>query len=81
MNPLGVFIEEVDGRLVVLDQARNAMHTFNETASLIWKALKNGQSTQEIAAALTEQYQVSPEVALGDVEDMRREFRRLRILN
>ena len=40
----------------------------NPTSLLIWNGVAAGKSSQEIALALTEQYEVSEEKALADVE-------------
>ena len=46
----------------------NGMLTLNDTGALLWKVLEKGGSREEMADALTEEYDVSREVALADTE-------------
>lgn len=47
----------------------HGMLTLNETGALLWQALEQGGSREELAAALTKEYAVSMEIALADVDE------------
>lgn len=47
----------------------HGMLTMNETGALLWKALEQGASREELADTLTKEYAVSMEIALADVDD------------
>ncbi len=49
--------------------ALNAMITFNETGAFIWKKLEENLSNDQIAKALTLEYNVTHQQALADVEE------------
>lgn len=44
----------------------NGMINLNETGALLWQKLENGADLDELVAALTAEYNVSPEVARED---------------
>lgn len=46
----------------------NSMIKLNETAHLMWKKIEEGSSKEDIAKAISEEYNVDKETALGDVK-------------
>ena len=46
----------------------NGMLTLNETGAVLWQALEKGGDVQDLANALTAEYDVSAEQAKQDVE-------------
>ena len=58
---------EVNGETLVLDSRAELIHQLNPTATFIWKHARNGRSDDEIAAALTENFDVEIETARRDV--------------
>ena len=46
----------------------DGMLTLNETGVVLWKAMENGCDKSALVKALTDEYDVSEEVALTDVE-------------
>jgi len=50
------------------------MHELNDTGSFIWNSIDGRRSAQEIAALLSESYEVSPEAALTDTEALLQEL-------
>ena len=52
----------------------NGMLRLNDTGVLLWNKLKDGADEQDLARALTAEYDVSPEVALQDVQDFLRQL-------
>ena len=55
--PLGAATTELSG-----------MITLNETGVFLWKILENGATREELASALTEEYEVSFDEALADID-------------
>ena len=45
------------------------MLTLNESGALLWRKLEGGATREELATALTEEYEVSFDVALADVDE------------
>ncbi len=53
----------------IFDPETGNSYTVNETGLLILKKLREGLGPEEIAEAMSEEYEVSPEEALRDVQD------------
>ena len=69
----GFVLREVAGNFVVLPVAKsiaefNGMLTLNESGVLLWKRLSEGCTLSELVSVLTEEYEVTEDVALRDVE-------------
>jgi len=47
----------------------NSIITMNETGAFIWKRLEKNLSADEIAAAMTKEYNVTPQQAKADVNE------------
>ena len=47
----------------------NGMMTMNETGALIWKELEKGAGMDALINAMTQEYSVSREQALADIEE------------
>lgn len=67
-------IENVDGELVVLDKVAGKVHQLNPSASFIWSCLSDGMSSREIALMLAETADITPEMALSDVQAVLNQF-------
>ena len=66
-------LRQVAGTWVVLPLAEetlnfNGMLTLNETGVLLWNLLEKGSTREDLATALTNEYEVSFEDALSDVD-------------
>lgn len=66
-------LKEMDDMNIVVavgDRAKsfNGVITLNSTATFMWKKLEEGISAQELALALTEEYDVDLSKAQADVE-------------
>ena len=46
----------------------NGIITINETGAMLWKFLEDGVSKDELVLKLTEEYEVSKEIAEADVD-------------
>ena len=67
-------LREVAGTWVVLPLAEkvldfNGMLSLNETGVILWRLLEKGNTREEMATALTEEYEVGFEQALSDVDE------------
>ena len=74
----GFVIREIAGQYIAVPVGErvNDLHgmiALNETGAFIWKLLENEKTEEDLARALTEEYEVSYEEALEAV----REFREL----
>ena len=65
-----VAVRVVDGRAVMLTVADSRLHRLNGTATRIWEGIVDGMSSAEIADALCAAYDVPPETARADVEEL-----------
>ena len=67
-------LRQVAGTWVVLPLAQatldfNGMLTLNDSGRFLWNLLVNGSTKEALATALTEEYDVSYEEALADVDE------------
>ncbi len=66
-------LRQLVGTWVVLPLASstvnfNELLSLNETGCLLWRRLEEGSTREELATALTEEYEVTREQALADVD-------------
>ena len=74
-------IRQVAGTWVVLPLGDatvnlNGMLTLNDSGALLWNALEKETSREALARVLTDQYDVSREQAMADVEEFLQVLRR-----
>lgn len=67
-------LRKVAGTYAVLALAEatvdfNGLLTLNESGVMLWKLIENGSTKEELAKALTEEYEVSFDEALADVNE------------
>lgn len=67
-------LREVAGTWVVLPLADkvldfNGMLSLNDTGVMLWKLLEKGSTREEMATALTEEFEVGYDQALTDVDE------------
>ena len=65
-----IILAEVDGEGMAIDVEKGTSHFLNETALLIFKMMKEGNSIDEIKEAMLKEYDVDE----ADVEKDIREF-------
>ena len=70
----------VDGETVLLDREGDRVHQLNATASFVWSKLDGNASAEDVAAAVTEAFEVEPETAARDVSALLDQFRTLNLL-
>lgn len=66
-------LREISGEYMLVplgDSSFNSMVTFNETGAFIWRKLEAGLKEDEIANALTLEYNVKYNQALEDVKEL-----------
>jgi hypothetical protein len=63
----------VEGILVDLNTKK--YYQLNETAMMIWKGLEEGLGTREIADRIVESYEITPNDALRNVDEIVEKFR------
>ena len=80
--PLGhIVATELDqGDGVLVDLNTKQYYQLNETAMLIWRALENGHSFDEIVAEIKTVYKVDNEHAVTSVNRMLQEFRERKLV-
>ncbi|MCD8048275.1 MAG: PqqD family protein [Clostridia bacterium] len=66
----GYILKKVVGASIVvpINEEANVIHTLNETGELLWSLLEEGAEREEMAARMTEEYDVSEERALKDID-------------
>lgn len=67
-------LREVAGSWVVIPIGEksvdfNGMMNLNETGVFLWRKLEKGAEKEELIAAITAEYDVSEEVAAGDIDE------------
>ena len=66
-------LREIAGEYMLVplgDSSLNSMVSFNETGAFVWKRLEQGLNEEEIANALTVEYNVAYNKALEDVKQL-----------
>ena len=59
---------------ILVDLNTKKYYQLNETAMLIWKSLEQGMTAGEIATRVVAEYEVTPDDALQNVEQLLKEF-------
>jgi alpha-acetolactate decarboxylase len=78
----GLSLQEVEGELVILDQARYKIHQLNPAASEVWRCIQATNSVDSVAAvaAILEIFDVDEVTAAADVEQALEQFVDLKLL-
>lgn len=61
--------QDVNGDLVAINVDSGEYHIFNDVGHLIWLAIAEGKSNEEIVKQIIAQYNVREEKALSDLRD------------
>ncbi|MBT8484914.1 MAG: PqqD family protein [Phycisphaerales bacterium] len=62
--------ETLDGELIFSDPNDGSVFHLNDTAIAVWRHCDGRTNTHAIAAAFTQRWEVTPDVALDDVEQV-----------
>ncbi len=68
-NPQAAW-REVDEAVVIISPVDSVLHELNSTAGFIWKHATGRYAIEEIARLLATEYDVDPDTALTDVEEL-----------
>lgn len=74
-SPNAVYTRLDDDSAAVLDLASKRYYTLNATGIAIWEALAEGHTSEEIATAVHEQYQITLDEARDQVASFLEELR------
>jgi len=69
-----VFTEFDDSEGILVDLNTKKYYQLNETAMLIWKGLEQGLGNNEIADQIVENYEIAPNDALRNVDEIVAKF-------
>jgi len=69
-----VFTEFDDSEGILVDLNSKKYYQLNETAMLIWKGLEQGLGNGEIADQIVENYEITPNDALRNVDEIVAKF-------
>ena len=61
-------IESLGDELLVLDKKNEKIHRLNQTAAIVWEGLVRGRRQEQIAAHLTDKFDITLEIARRDVD-------------
>lgn len=69
----GYFLREVLDMFVIMGKGKaayapNCIMSINETGAFLWNLMKDGAEKAELVAKMTEEYDVTPDVAQRDVD-------------
>ena len=64
-----VFAQEVDGEMVLLDMNSENYFGLDEVGTMIWLAMQEKETLQEVYEAMLDQYEVEPEILERDLLD------------
>ncbi len=78
-NPLLAW-REIEGDVMIISPEDSVVHELNDTASFIWKQANGKRTATEIALLLAAEYEVSPETALADTEELVAQLEAKRLL-
>jgi hypothetical protein len=76
----GLITEKLDDKTVIFDGDESVLYTFNETASYIFKKLKQGKNEKEIISLLVKRYKITEEKAKKDLEDLLADLKKKKII-
>lgn len=71
---------EIDEATVIISPNESVMHELNDTGSFLWKNIDGHKNAADLAALLTEIYEVTPDVALTDTQSLLEELSSRKLL-
>lgn len=70
----------MDDKTVIFDGEESVLYTFNETASFIFRRLKQQFTTEEISKAMEKKYKVGGKEAQKDIKELIRDLEAKKII-
>ena len=74
-------VTEVDGELLVLNEAAGQVHRLNATAAFVFEHCDGDNTKADIAERIVATFDVSPEVAARDLDELLTTFRDNQLLS
>jgi uncharacterized protein YktA (UPF0223 family) len=75
-----IFEKTDDKKMIIFDQEKSKMLTFNQTASFIFERLKRGYDEKSITKALLKKYKVGEKQARRDVKEIISKLKKRKII-
>jgi hypothetical protein len=75
-----ICVREIDGEAVILDRAAEQMHSFNQTAACILRAIDGARTVTDLGRLLAAQFDVPPGTAFADASMVVRKLEELGLL-
>jgi hypothetical protein len=76
-----VFTEFDDSEGILVDLNTKKYYQLNETAMLVWKGLEQGLGTPEIVDQIVANYEITPNDALRNVDEIVEKFQMYSLVN
>jgi hypothetical protein len=61
---------QIEGEIVIISPEDSQVHELNETAAFVWMHADGASSVEEIADALTTEFDVAREAARADISEL-----------
>ncbi len=68
-------------QIVLVDPDKVLVHELNEVGTFLWSLVDGARSADQMAQALTEEFEVSHDEALGDVENFLKRLAQLGLIH
>lgn len=62
-------VKKIENYMFILNRDDSVIHTLNETASFIWELLEQNRPAEQLAALLTDEFDIDIESAEKDIAD------------
>jgi hypothetical protein len=79
MNPK-IAARVVNGEALILTPHDSVLHTLNPVATRIWELMREHGTVQAVVAAIVAEYDVAPETAEADLQELLADLREKKIL-
>ncbi len=76
----GLVSQKLDNNTVIFDSKKSVLYTFNETASLIFKMIKQQKTIEEICKKIVTVYAVTDQQATKDIKKLINELQKKHII-
>jgi len=76
----GAVVQKVPEGIIIFDVEESKLYTFNETAAVIFQGLKKDRTIEQIADALTSEYDITSEKAKKEIMKCIRSLETLHIV-
>lgn len=70
----------VNGEALILTPHDSVLHTLNPVATRIWELMRMNATIQEVVAAVVAEYDVTPETAEADLQELLGDLREKQIV-